>query len=292
MKNIKNLVLGRIIPLATAGVLCLCTLGCSGRMSTSDTKTVPDVLEQTTSNIDDEVFSLISYTYNDDKTVSLTDALTGLEQSVNRYNLLKDVKFSDKGYDELTEEQQASIDTYTPKDIQDLLNSLESDTLNENEIADTMQLLYRIKEHDMKLIDEEGLSIVESGYIAAIKSEACDALSITSDEYKSVRIGKVIDESAPIVSVNQNNEKTGYELQGVYASATNDLYNLQHDMYSGGKELSFSEKLDLIEKGLINIKSVLVSNPEVRTESFFFTQTDVIDSDVSKSEAHEQIKVR
>lgn len=292
MKNIRRLVLGRIIPLATAGVLCLCTLGCSGRMSTSDTKTVPDVLEQTTSNIDDEVFSSISYTYNDDKTVSLTDALTGLEQSVNRYSILKDVKFSDKGYDELTEEEQASIDAYTPEDIQELLDLLESDTLNENEIADTMQLLYRIKEHDTKLIDEEGLSIVESGYIAAIKSEACDALSITSDEYKSVRIGKVIDESAPIVSVNQNNEKIGYELQGVYASATNDLYNLQYDMYSGRKELSFSEKLDLIEKGLINIKSVLVSNPEVRTESFFFTQTDVIDSDVSKSEALAQIKVR
>ena len=291
MKNIKNLVLGRIIPLATAGVLCLCTLGCSGRMSTSDTKTVPDVLEQTTSNTDNEVFSSISYS-NNNESDSLVDTLANLEQSINRYNLLKDVKFSDKGYDELTEEEQASIDAYTPEDIQELLDLLESDTLNENEIADTMQLLYRIKEHDMKLIDEEGLSIVESGYIAAIKSEACDALSITSDEYKSVRIGKVIDESAPIVSVNQNNEKTGYELQGVYASATNDLYNLQHDMYSGGKELSFSEKLDLIEKGLINIKSVLVSNPEVRTESFFFTQTDVIDSDVSKSEAHEQIKVR
>lgn len=291
MKNIKNLVLGRIIPLATAGVLCLCTLGCSGRMSTSDTKTVPDVLEQTTSNTDNEVFSSISYS-NNNESESLVDTLANLEQSINRYNLLKDVKFSDKGYDELTEEEQASIDAYTPEDIQELLDLLESDTLNENEIADTMQLLYRIKEHDMKLIDEEGLSIVESGYIAAIKSEACDALSITSDEYKSVRIGKVIDESAPIVSVNQNNEKIGYELQGVYASATNDLYNLQHDMYSGGKELSFSEKLDLIEKGLINIKSVLVSNPEVRTESFFFTQTDVIDSDISKSEAHEQIKVR
>ena len=291
MKNIKNLVLGRIIPLATAGVLCLCTLGCSGRMSTSDTKTVPDVLEQTTSNTDNEVFSSISYS-NNNESESLVDTLANLEQSINRYNLLKDVKFSDKGYDELTEEQQASIDAYTPEDIQELLDLLESDTLNENEIADTMQLLYRIKEHDTKLIDEEGLSIVESGYIAAIKSEACDALSITSDEYKSVRIGKVIDESAPIVSVNQNNEKIGYELQGVYASATNDLYNLQYDIYSGGKELSFSEKLDLIEKGLINIKSVLVSNPEVRTESFFFTQTDVIDSDVSKSEAHEQIKVR
>ena len=291
MKNIKNLVLGRIIPLATAGVLCLCTLGCSGRMSTSDTKTVPEVLEQTTSNTDNEVFSSISYS-NNNESESLVDTLANLEQSINRYNLLKDVKFSDKGYDELTEEQQASIDAYTPEDIQELLDLLESDTLNENEIADTMQLLYRIKEHDIKLIDEEGLSIVESGYIAAIKSEACDALSITSDEYKSVRIEKVIDESAPIVSVNQNNEKIGYELQGVYASATNDLYNLQYDMYSGGKELSFSEKLDLIEKGLINIKSVLVSNPEVRTESFFFTQTDVIDSDVSKSEAHAQIKVR
>ena len=291
MKNIKNLVLGRIIPLATAGVLCLCTLGCSGRMSTSDTKTVSDVLEQTTSNTDNEVFSSISYS-NNNESESLVDTLANLEQSINRYNLLKDVKFSDKGYDELTEEQQASIDAYTPEDIQELLDLLESDTLNENEIADTMQLLYRIKEHDTKLIDEEGLSIVESGYIAAIKSEACDALSITSDEYKSVRIEKVIDESAPIVSVNQNNEKIGYELQGVYASATNDLYNLQYDMYSGGKELSFSEKLDLIEKGLINIKSVLVSNPEVRTESFFFTQTDVIDSDVSKSEALAQIKVR
>ena len=291
MKNIKNLVLGRIIPLATAGVLCLCTLGCSGRMSTSDTKTVSDVLEQTTSNTDNEVFSSISYS-NNNESESLVDTLANLEQSINRYNLLKDVKFSDKGYDELTEEQQASIDAYTPEDIQKLLDLLESDTLNENEIADTMQLLYRIKEHDIKLIDEEGLSIVESGYIAAIKSEACDALSITSDEYKSVRIEKVIDESAPIVSVNQNNEKIGYELQGVYASATNDLYNLQYDMYSERKELSFSEKLDLIEKGLINIKSVLVSNPEVRTESFFFTQTDVIDSDVSKSEAHEQIKVR
>ena len=291
MKNIKNLVLGRIIPLATAGVLCLCTLGCSGRMSTSDTKTVPEVLEQTTSNTDNEVFSSISYS-NNNESESLVDTLANLEQSINRYNLLKDVKFSDKGYDELTEEEQASIDAYTPEDIQELLDLLESDTLNENEIADTMQLLYRIKEHDMKLIDEEGLSIVESGYIAAIKSEACDALSITSDEYKSVRIGKVIDESAPIVSVNQNNEKIGYELQGVYASATNDLYNLQYDMYSERKELSFSEKLDLIEKGLINIKSVLVSNPEVRTESFFFDQTDVIDSDISKSEAHEQIKVR
>lgn len=291
MRNIKNLVLGRIIPLATAGVLCLCTLGCSGRMSTSDTKTVSDVLEQTTSNTDNEVFSSISYS-NNNESESLVDTLANLEQSINRYNLLKDVKFSDKGYDELTEEEQASIDAYTPEDIQELLDLLESDTLNENEIADTMKLLYRIKEHDTKLIDEEGLSIVEEGYIAAIKSEACDALSITSDEYKSVRIGKVIDESAPIVSVNQNNEKIGYELQGVYASATNDLYNLQYDMYSERKELSFSEKLDLIEKGLINIKSVLVSNPEVRTESFFFTQTDVIDSDVSKSEAHEQIKVR
>ena len=289
MKNIKNLVLGRIIPLATAGVLCLCTLGCSGRMSTSDTKTVPEVLEQTTSNTDNEVLSSISYS-NNNESESLVDTLAKLEQSINRYNLLKDVKFSDKGYDELTEEEQASIDAYTPEDIQELLDLLESDTLNENEIADTMQLLYRIKEHDIKLIDEEGLSIVESGYIAAIKSEACDALSVPSDEYERVTIARESSGVLPRIKVNQDDEKTSYELHGLYGSATQDLYNLQHEM--DREKIPFSEKLDLIKKGLTNIKYVLVANPEVRTESFFFTQTDVIDSDVSKSEALAQIKVR
>ena len=289
MKNIKNLVLGRIIPLATAGVLCLCTLGCSGRMSTSDTKTVPEVLEQTTSNTDNEVFSSISYS-NNNESESLVDTLAKLEQSVKRYNLLKDVKFSDKGYDELTEEQQASIDAYTPEDIQELLDLLESDTLNENEIADTMQLLYRIKEHDIKLIDEEGLSIVESGYIAAIKGETCDALSIPSGEYERVRVDKYIEEISPRIIVKQEDDSDSYELRGIYREVTNDLYNLQFDM--DRETIPFPEKLDLIEKGLINIKSVLVSNPEARTESFFFNQTDVIDSDISKSEAQEQIKVR
>lgn len=289
MKNIKNLVLGRIIPLATAGVLCLCTLGCSGRMSTSDTKTVPEVLEQTTSNTDNEVFSSISYS-NNNESESLVDTLAKLEQSVKRYNLLKDVKFSDKGYDELTEEQQASIDAYTPEDIQELLDLLESDTLNENEIADTMQLLYRIKEHDIKLIDEEGLSIVESGYIAAIKGETCDALSIPSGEYERVRVDKYIEEISPRIIVKQEDASDSYELRGIYREVTNDLYNLQFDM--DRETIPFPEKLDLIEKGLINIKSVLVSNPEARTESFFFNQTDVIDSDISKSEAQEQIKVR
>ena len=289
MKNIKNLVLGRIIPLATAGVLCLCTLGCSGRMSTSDTKTVPEVLEQTTSNTDNEVFSSISYS-NNNESESLVDALAKLEQSVNRYNLLKDVKFSDKGYDELTEEQQASIDAYTPEDIQELLDLLESNTLNENEIAETMKLLYRIKEHDIKLIDEEGLSIVESGYIAAIKGDACDALSIPSGEYERVRVDKYVEEISPRIIVKQEDDSDSYELRGIYREVTNDLYNLQFDM--DRETIPFPEKLDLIEKGLINIKSVLVSNPEARTESFFFTQTDVIDSDISKSEAQEQIKVR
>lgn len=289
MKNIRRLVLGRIIPLATAGVLCLCTLGCSGRMSTSDIKTVPEVLEQTTSNTDNEVLSSISYS-NNNESESLVDTLAKLEQSVNRYSILKDVKFSDKGYDELTEEEQASIDAYTPKDIQDLLNSLESDTFNENEITDTMKLLYRIKEHDIKLIDEEGLSIVEEGYIAAIKSEACDALSVPSDEYERVTIARESSGVLPRIKVNQDDEKTSYELHGLYGSATQDLYNLQHEM--DREKIPFSEKLDLIKKGLTNIKYVLVSNPEVRTESFFFTQTDVIDSDVSKSEALAQIKVR
>ena len=289
MKNIKNLVLGRIIPLATAGVLCLCTLGCSGRMSTSDIKTVPDVLEQTTSDTDNEVFSAISYS-NNNESEPLVDTLAKLEQSVNRYRLLKNVKFSDRGYDELTEEQQASIDAYTPEDIQELLDLLESNTLNENEIADTMQLLYRIKEHDIKLIDEEGLSIVESGYIAAIKSEACDALSVPSDEYERVTIAGESSGVLPRIKVNQDDEKNSYELHGLYGSATQDLYNLQHEM--DREKIPFSEKLDLIKKGLTNIKYVLVSNPEVRTESFFFTQTDVIDSDVSKSEALAQIKVR
>lgn len=289
MKNIKNLVLGRIIPLATAGVLCLCTLGCSGRMSTSDIKTVPEVLEQTTSNTDNEVLSSISYS-NNNESESLVDTLAKLEQSVNRYNLLKDVKFSDKGYDELTEEEQANIGAYTPEDIQELLDLLESDTLNENEIADTMQLLYRIKEHDIKLINEEGLSIVEEGYIAAIKSEACDALSVPSDEYERVTIARESSGVLPRIKVNQDDEKTSYELHGLYGSATQDLYNLQHEM--DREKIPFSEKLDLIKKGLTNIKYVLVSNPEVRTESFFFTQTDVIDSDVSKSEALAQIKVR
>lgn len=289
MKNIKNLVLGRIIPLATAGALCLCTLGCSGRMSTSDTKTVPEVLEQTTSNTDNEVFSSISYS-NNNESESLVDTLAKLEQSVNRYNLLKDVKFSDKGYDELTEEQQANIDAYTPEDIQELLDLLESNTLNENEIAETMKLLYRIKEHDIKLIDEEGLSIVEEGYIAAIKSEACDALSIPSGEYERVRVDKYIEEISPRIIVKQEDDSDSYELRGIYREVTNDLYNLQFDM--DRETIPFPEKLDLIEKGLINIKSVLVSNPEARTESFFFTQTDVIDSDISKSEAQEQIKVR
>lgn len=289
MKNIRRLVLGKFIPLATAGVLCLCTLGCSGRMSTSDTKTVPDVLEQTTSNTDNEVFSSISYS-NNNESESLVDALAKLEQSVNRYNLLKDVKFSDKGYDELTEEQQASIDAYTPEDIQELLDLLESNTLNENEIAETMKLLYRIKEHDTKLIDEEGLSIVEEGYIAAIKSEACDALSIPSGEYERVRVDKYIEEISPRIIVKQEDDSDSYELRGIYREVTNDLYNLQFDM--DRETIPFPEKLDLIEKGLINIKSVLVSNPEARTESFFFNQTDVIDSDISKSEAQEQIKVR
>lgn len=289
MKNIKNLVLGRIIPLATAGVLCLCTLGCSGRMSTSDTKTVPDVLEQTTSNTDNEVLSSISYS-NNNESESLVDTLAKLEQSINRYNLLKGIKFSDKGYDVLTEEEQASIDAYTPKDIQDLLNSLESDTFNENEITDTMKLLYRIKEHDIKLIDEEGFSIVEEGYIAAIKSEACDALSIPSGEYERVRVDKYIEEISPRVIVKQEDDSNPYELRGIYREVTNDLYNLQFEM--DREKIPFSEKLDLIKKGLTNIKYVLVSNPEARTESFFFTQTDVIDSDVSKSEALAQIKVR
>ena len=290
MKNIRRLVLGKFIPLATAGVLCLCTLGCSGRMSTSDTKTVPEVLEQTTSNTDNEVFSSISYSSNNNESESLVDALAKLEQSVNRYNLLKDVKFSDKGYDELTEEQQANIDAYTPEDIQELLDLLESDTLNENEIAETMKLLYRIKEHDTKLIDEEGLSIVEEGYIAAIKSEACDALSIPSGEYERVRVDKYIEEISPRIIVKQEDDSDSYELRGIYREVTNDLYNLQFDM--DRETIPFPEKLDLIEKGLININSVLVSNPEARTESFFFTQTDVIDSDISKSEAQEQIKVR
>ena len=289
MKNIRRLVLGRIIPLATAGVLCLCTLGCSGRMGTSDTKTVPDVLEQTTSNTDNEVLSSISYS-NNNESESLVDTLAKLEQSVNRYSILKDVKFSDKGYDELTEEEQASIDAYTPKDIQDLLNSLESDTFNENEITDTMKLLYRIKEHDIKLIDEEGFSIVEEGYIAAIKGEACDALSIPSGEYERVRVDKYIEEISPRVIVKQEDDSDPYELRGIYREVTNDLYNLQHEM--DREKIPFSEKLDLIKKGLTNIKYVLVSNPEARTESFFFTQTDVIDSDVSKSEALAQIKVR
>ena len=289
MKNIRRLVLGRIIPLATAGVLCLCTLGCSGRMSTSDTKTVPDVLEQTANNTDNEVFSSISYS-NNNESESLVDTLAKLEQSINRYNLLKDVKFSDKGYDELTEEEQANIGAYTPKDIKGLLSLLESDTLNENEMADTMKLLYRIKEHDTKLIDEEGLSIVEEGYIAAIKSEACDALSVPSDEYERVTIARESSGVLPRIKVNQDDEKTSYELHGLYGSATQDLYNLQHEM--DREKIPFSEKLDLIKKGLTNIKYVLVANPEVRTESFFFTQTDVIDSDVSKSEALAQIKVR
>ena len=289
MKNIRRLVLGRIIPLATAGVLCLCTLGCSGRMSTSDTKTVPEVLEQTTSNTDNEVLSSISYS-NNNESESLVDTLAKLEQSINRYNLLKDVKFSDKGYDELTEEEQANIGAYTPKDIKGLLSLLESDTLNENEMADTMKLLYRIKEHDIKLIDEEGLSIVEEGYIAAIKSEACDALSVPSDEYERVTIARESSGVLPRIKVNQDDEKTSYELHGLYGSATQDLYNLQHEM--DREKIPFSEKLDLIKKGLTNIKYVLVANPEVRTESFFFTQTDVIDSDVSKSEALAQIKVR
>ena len=289
MKNIRRLVLGRIIPLATAGVLCLCTLGCSGRMSTSDTKTVPEVLEQTTSNTDNEVLSSISYS-NNNESESLVDTLAKLEQSINRYRLLKNVKFSDRGYDELTEEEQANIDAYTPEDIQELLDLLESDTLNENEIADTMKLLYRIKEHDTKLIDEEGLSIVEEGYIAAIKSEACDALSVPSDEYERVTIARESSGVLPRIKVNQDDEKTSYELHGLYGSATQDLYNLQHEM--DREKIPFSEKLDLIKKGLTNIKYVLVSNPEVRTESFFFTQTDVIDSDVSKSEALAQIKVR
>ena len=66
-------------------------------------------------------------------------------------------------------------------------------------------------------------------------------------------IDKYMKDVAPGITVTQDNEKHPYDLHGVYSEATQALYNLQYDMYTEMKELSFSEKLDLIENGLINI---------------------------------------
>ena len=240
-KGIKTMV-----ALGIGAFLATGLLGCkSNDLEIMNTISISEALEKTENEtyIDD----VLSIQDNQFEEITTLEKLEDLENSIRRYHILENIEFSESGYRKYSDKELEKLKNYSLEDVKEMVELLETDSLSENERVKMLQLMYWMNKEDKKIIDTEGLGIVEGALLETMKAVTCDATGMKPEDYNNVSIGeRPTQEGEKIrIEVTTDDEDIVYNVNynSLYQRLIDNIYNIQNT----SSESDFNEKLNLIE---------------------------------------------
>ena len=179
-KGIKTMV-----ALGIGAFLATGLLGCkSNDLEIMNTISISEALEKTENEtyIDD----VLSIQDNQFEEITTLEKLEDLENSIRRYHILENIEFSESGYRKYSDKELEKLKNYSLEDVKEMVELLETDSLSENERVKMLQLMYWMNKEDKKIIDTEGLGIVEGALLETMKAVTCDATGMKPEDYNNV----------------------------------------------------------------------------------------------------------
>lgn len=286
-KGIKTMV-----SLGIGAFLATGLLGCkSNDLEIMNTISISEALEKTENEtyIDD----VLSIQDNQFEEITTLEKLEDLENSIRRYHILENIEFSESGYRKYSDKELEKLKNYSLEDVKEMVELLETDSLSENERVKMLQLMYWMNKEDKKIIDTEGLGIVEGALLETMKAVTCDATGMKPEDYNNVSIGeRPTQEGEKIrIEVTTDDEDIVYNVNynSLYQRLIDNIYNIQNT----SSESDFNEKLNLIENGINYIKKSCFAGVQVKSRNMLdMFGEDCLEAEISESKAESKIKIK
>lgn len=286
-KGIKTMV-----ALGIGAFLATGLLGCkSNDLEIMNTISISEALEKTENEtyIDD----VLSIQDNQFEEITTLEKLEDLENSIRRYHILENIEFSESGYRKYSDKELEKLKNYSLEDVKEMVELLETDSLSENERVKMLQLMYWMNKEDKKIIDTEGLGIVEGALLETMKAVTCDATGMKPEDYNMVTIKErpTNAEEKIRLTVEKDDEDIVYNVNynSLYQRLIDNIYDIQNTSSQAG----FDEKLNLIENGINYIKKSCVAGVQVKSHSMLdIFGEDYLEAEISESKAESKIKIK
>lgn len=286
-----------ILILGVGACLSTVILGCGSKdLKVMDTISISDTLEKT----EDETYvdDVLSMQKSESEEFTDLENIEQLENSVRRYHILENVEFSEYGYRQYSDEELEKLKNYTPEDVEEMLSLLKTDSLNENERVEMLQLMYWMKQQDKDTIDTDGLITVENALLQTMKAVTCDATGMNPEDYNKVTINERptnIGENIRLTVETDDDDiiyNVGYNT--LYQHLIDNIYDIQNASSAPSEtEEDFNNKLNLIETGINYIKKSCFAGAKVEEHSIFgFFKEDYLGTQTSESSAENKIKIK
>lgn len=286
-KGIKTMV-----ALGIGAFLATGLLGCkSNDLEIMNTISISEALEKTENEtyIDD----VLSIQDNQFEEITTLEKLEDLENSIRRYHILENIEFSESGYRKYSDKELEKLKNYSLEDVKEMVELLETDSLSENERVKMLQLMYWMNKEDKKIIDTEGLGIVEGALLETMKAVTCDAAGMKPEDYNMVTIKErpTNAEEKIRLTVEKDDEDIVYNVNynSLYQRLIDNIYDIQNTSSQAG----FDEKLNLIENGINYIKKSCVAGVQVKSHSMLdIFGEDYLEAEISESKAESKIRIK
>lgn len=286
-KGIKTMV-----ALGIGAFLATGLLGCkSNDLEIMNTISISEALEKTENEtyIDD----VLSIQDNQFEEITTLEKLEDLENSIRRYHILENIEFSESGYRKYSDKELEKLKNYSLEDVKEMVELLETDSLSENERVKMLQLMYWMNKEDKKIIDTEGLGIVEGALLETMKAVTCDATGMKPEDYNMVTIKErpTNAEEKIRLTVEKDDEDIVYNVNynSLYQRLIDNIYDIQNTSSQAG----FDEKLNLIENGINYIKKSCVAGVQVKSHSMLdIFGEDYLEAEISESKAESKIRIK
>lgn len=267
-------------------------VGCASKdLEVMDTISIADTIEKTKEEtyIDD----VLSMPGSESEEQTALESIERLENSVRRYHILENVEFSESGYRKYSDKELEKLKNYSLEDVKEMVELLETDSLSENERVKMLQLMYWMNKEDKKIIDTEGLGIVEGALLETMKAVTCDATGMKPEDYNNVSIGeRPTQEGEKIrIEVTTDDEDIVYNVNynSLYQRLIDNIYNIQNT----SSESDFNEKLNLIGNGINYIKKSCFAGVQVKSRNMLdIFGEDCLEAEISESKAESKIKIK
>lgn len=278
--KLKNLnVRGKLLLLLTTGVLSYTLVSC---ISSNKVPEIDASLEDTLEDTKDD--SLLDDVMDIDKNnnINYKDFLE-LEEQVNKYNLVKDVKL-EESYKDLPAAAKEQIDDMSLEEIQVLINNTKGN-LSSVETARIEQKIYYIKTNAEQFITENGKDITIEMLKRAVKAGICDAVGLEPTSYDSVKINPAsVSDPFDITTVVKDSISgtTMYkhiDSDSIYGEMTNYIYYLQ-----GEDEISLKDLVEAAEDTMNYIKVSAYSGAE--------ENNNTVTSEYNYTEVEDKVKTK
>lgn len=278
--KLKNLnVRGKLLLLLTTGVLSYTLVSC---ISSNKVPEIDANLENTLENTKDDTLLDEVLDVKQQNGINYKDFLE-LEEQVNKYNLVKDVKL-EESYKDLSEAAKEQIDDMSLEEIQVLINNTKGN-LSSVETARVEQKIYYIKTNAEQFITENGKDITIEMLKRAVKAGICDAVGLEPSSYNQVTINPAsVSNPFDITTVVKDSISgtTMYkhiDSDSIYGKMTKYIYYLQ-----GEDEISLKDLVEAAEDAMNYIKISAYSGAE--------ENNNTVTSEYNYTEVEDKVKTK